>query len=158
MPGWSYLLGRVLHAVLVGLLLVVICGAFGRIFYQASIPTRTLPALVVTLALGAASFCALGLAITSAIPNADASPAIVNASILPILFLSGIFFPVANAPSWVQWVGRVFPIRHFADAMQAAYFSPTGSGFEWGNLAVVAAWGIAGLLIASRFFSWEPRK
>jgi ABC-2 type transport system permease protein len=40
--------------------------------------------------VGAASFCALGLAVTAAIPNAEASAAIVNATILPLLFLSGV--------------------------------------------------------------------
>jgi hypothetical protein len=42
--------------------------------------------------------------------------------------------------------------------MKAAYFSPTGSGFEWGDLAVVAIWGAAGVILAVLFFSWEPRK
>src|SRR5205085_11392059 len=127
-------------------------------FYSASVPTRTLPAFLITLLVGAASYAALGLAITTIIPNADASPAIVNASILPILFLSDIFIPVNNAPAWVDVVGKIFPVRHFADAMQAAFFSPTGSGFRWTDLAVIALWGLFGVVIAVRFFSWEPRR
>ena len=155
---WAYLLGRVVHAAIIATILVAICAVFGAAFYEADLPTRTLPAFVVTLLVGAAAFAALGLAITAVIPNADASPAIVNASILPILFLSDIFIPFENPPAWVDFVGKVFPVRHFSDAMQAAYFSPTGSGFRGFDLLVLAAWGLVGLALAARNFSWEPRK
>ncbi len=155
---WAYVFGRVVHAVIIALILVAICAAFGVLFYDAEVPTRTLPAFVATLLVGGACFSALGLAITVVIPNADASPAIVNASILPILFLSDIFIPFEDPPAWVDLVGKVFPVRHFSDAMQAAYFAPTGTGFRGVDLLVMAAWGVGGLLLAARFFSWEPRK
>jgi ABC-2 type transport system permease protein len=158
LPSWSYLAGRVLHSVVVAIILVSINVVYGVLLYHANVPTRTFPAFAVTLIVGAASFAALGLAITTIIPNADASPAIVNASILPILFLSDVFIPVDNAPPWVNVVGKIFPVRHFADAMQAAFFSPTGSGFRWVDLGVIAAWGVFGLVVAVRFFSWEPRR
>src|SRR5918996_1071739 len=104
------------------------------------------------------SACYTNIAITVVIPNADASPAIVNASILPILFLSDIFIPFDNPPAWVDFVGKVFPVRHFSDAMQATYFSPTGGGFRGVDLLVMAVWGLLGLVLAARYFSWEPRK
>jgi ABC-2 type transport system permease protein len=157
LPGWAFLSARVLHAVFVSILLVIICAAFGAAFYDASIPTGTaLAQFAVILIVGAASFAALGLAITPLIPNADASPAIVNASILPLLFLSGIFIPLGDdAPAWIRWVGRIFPVRHFADGMQAAFL---GLPFSWNDVLVVAVWGVFGLVVAARFFSWEPRR
>jgi ABC-2 type transport system permease protein len=159
LPGASYLAGRVMHAVIIAFILVTICVAYGRIFYSASLSARTLPAFLVTILVGAASFAALGLAVTTIIPNADAAPAIVNASILPILFLSDIFIPLTpGTPQWVDVVSNIFPVRHFAEAMQAAFFSPTGNGFQWADLAVVAAWGVFGLIVAIRFFTWEPRR
>jgi ABC-2 type transport system permease protein len=156
LPAWAFLGGRVIHAVFISILLVVICAAFGALFYDATIPSgAALGEFLVMLIVGAASFSALGLAITPLIPNADASPAIVNASILPLLFLSGIFIPLGdNAPSWIQWVGRIFPVRHFADGMQAAFL---GLPFSWNDVLVVAVWGLAGLVLAARFFSWEPK-
>jgi ABC-2 type transport system permease protein len=41
-----------------------------------------------------------------------------------------------------------------------AVYSPqmAGGGLEWQDLAVVAAWGVAGILFSLRFFSWEPRR
>jgi ABC-2 type transport system permease protein len=156
LPPWTYLTGRVVHAVLIAVLLVALCVAFGAVFYGAELPQSMLPFLI-TLFVGAGTFCALGLAITAAIPNADAASPIVNATILPLMFFSNVFIPLENPPTWVDVLGKIFPVRHFADAMQAAYFSLGSSGFRWSDLVVLAAWGIAGLAIAIRFFSWEPR-
>ena len=115
---------------LVSVLLVIITAAFGRAFYSADIPTgATLVRMLIMLAVGAAAFCALGFAISSVIPNADASQPIVNAVILPLLFLSGIFIPLGNnPPAWMDWVGRVFPLKHFLAGMQAGFL---GGPFHW---------------------------
>jgi ABC-2 type transport system permease protein len=158
LPSWAFMAGRIGHAILVTILLVAIVVTFGALFYDAEVPTRTLPAFLTTIAVGAAAFSALGLALTSVIPNADASPAIVNASILPLLFLSGIFIPIQDPNAWYVTVAKVFPVYHFAEAMNSAYFSPTGSGFESGDLLVMGAWGLAGVILAVLFFSWEPRR
>jgi ABC-2 type transport system permease protein len=159
LPASVYLSGRVLHSVLVCILLVAIVTVFGALLYNVDVPTNTMPALILTLIVGAASFCSLGLAMTAAVPNADASPAVVNATVLPLLFISDVFIPLDEAPKWLETVAKIFPIKHLSDAMQVAYSPFTeGSGLEWGDLAVIAAWGIAGLLLAVRFFSWEPRR
>jgi ABC-2 type transport system permease protein len=159
LPAFAYLVARVAHAAFVGLLLVAVVSLAGTLFYGVDAQTEKLAALAVTILVGAASFAALGLAMTAAIPNAQAAPAVVNASILPLLFISDIFIPLENAPGWVTSVAQVFPIWHYSHAMQAT-FNPfvEGNGFEWGDLAVVAAWGLAGLLVAVRCFSWEPRR
>lgn len=157
LPGWAYLLGRATHAVLMAVILVAITAAFGAAFYGTDLPSGTgMLVFIVTVLVGAASFAALGLAVTAIIPNADAAPPIVNVTILPILFLSDIFIPLGeDPPTWVDIIGRVFPVRHFAEAMQAAFLD---TPFEWWDLAVVAMWGVAGLVLAMRFFAWEPRK
>ena len=156
LPSGSFVGARIVHAVLVSVLLVTITAAFGRAFYNADIPTgATLARMLIMLAVGAAAFCALGFAISAVIPNADASRPIVNAVILPLLFLSGVFIPLGNHPAaWMNWVGRIFPIRHFLAGMQAGFL---GSPFHWTDVWIVAAWGLAGLLFAIRFFRWEPR-
>jgi ABC-2 type transport system permease protein len=160
LPGWAYLLGKVLLSVLVMALLVVIVCAFGWAVYDLDLPTRSLPAFLVTLVVGAATFSALGLAVTALIPNADAAPAIVNATVLPLLFVSGVFFPIDDAPHWLQTLGDIFPVKPFLEALVESFLPPPDNRAGWslGNLALVAAWGAAGLLFASRHFSWEPRR
>ena len=157
LPGAAFLGARIVHAVLIAILLVVITAAFGRAVYGADIPTgATLLRFIVALLVGAAAFCALGLAVTALIPNTDAGAPIVNAIILPLEFLSGIFIAFGNTtPSWILWIARIFPVRHFVLSMQAGFL---GTPFSWTDVLVVAAWGVAGVLLAIRFFSWEPRQ
>ncbi len=159
LPPWAYIFGRLAHAMLVSLLLVVIVVGVGAAAYGTDIPSNTLPGFAVTLMLGAVTFCALGLALTAVIPNADAAPAITNATILPLLFISNVFIPLQDPPEWLATVGDIFPVKHFAAALQTAFHpDTTGAGFEWGDLAVIAAWGIIGTALAVRYFSWEPRR
>jgi ABC-2 type transport system permease protein len=159
-PGWVFLAGRVLHAVFVNLILVVIVLIFGQVFYGVDIPLDTVAAFVLTLVVGAGAFCALGLAATCAVPNAEAAPAVVNVMVLPLLFLSGTFIPIGDAPQWIQTFAGLFPIKHFLDAMFESFLPPPDnpSGFVWSSIIVIALWGMAGLIIAARFFRWEPSK
>jgi ABC-2 type transport system permease protein len=159
LPPAVYLAGRVVHSMLICILLVVIVTVAGAIFYDVQVPTTTMPAFIVTVMVGAAAFSSLGLAMTAAVPNADASPAVVNATILPLLFISDVFIPTDRAPDWLKTLAGIFPVKHLSEAMQTA-FSPftQGSGFQWDHLGVIALWGVAGLLLAVKFFSWEPRR
>jgi ABC-2 type transport system permease protein len=158
LPAWAYLFGRIGHAIFLALLLVVAVAAFGAAFYNAEVPTRTLPAFLSTVVIGAVTFSALGLALTAVIPNAEAAPALTNASILPLLFLGDIFIPIEDPDAWYVQVSEFFPVYHFAQAMKGAYFTPTGSGFEGDHLLIVGIWGVAGVLLAARFFVWEPKR
>jgi ABC-2 type transport system permease protein len=156
LPGAVFFAAKVLHALIIALLLVAITLTFGKVAYDAEVPTGApLVQFLVILVVGAASFCALGFAITTVIPNADAAAPMVNATILPLLFLSGIFIPIGdNAPAWITWIARIFPVKHFADGIQAGFL---GTAFHWSDVLIVGLWGIGALLITLRFFSWEPR-
>ena len=159
LPATSFLIGRVVFMILVALLLVTIVMAFGALFYGVDLPTNTLPAFIISLIIGAAAFSTLGLAITTFIPNADAAPAIVNGTVLPLLFISDVFIPLDDdGPAWLGFAGDLFPIKHLSLALQTA-FNPfeSGSGFEFEHLGVIALWGIVGAVVAARRFSWKPR-
>jgi ABC-2 type transport system permease protein len=159
MPPWVFVAGRVGNSVVVALLMLLVIAVIGRVLYGVGLPIGRLPAVLLVLIVGAAAFCCLGVALTAAIPSQDAAAPIVNALLLPLYFLSGIFIPETELPSGVIQFAEAFPLRHFFEAFFAAYLPPEGggSGLEWGNLAVVAAWGLAGLLLAVRYFRWSPR-
>jgi ABC-2 type transport system permease protein len=158
MPPWVFFAGRIGNAIVISLLMLIIVPAIGRLLYGVNIPWEHLPAILVTLAVGAASFCALGVALTVIIPSEDAAPAITNVVIFPLYFLSGVLIPQTEIPDGVLNVSNIFPIRHFFEAFFASWNpATTGGGFEWGHLGIVAAWGVFGLVIAIRFFRWTPR-
>jgi ABC-2 type transport system permease protein len=159
MPPWVFIAGRVGNSIVVALMMLVLLAAIGRVLYGVPIPWGRLPAIVVVLVVGAAAFCCLGIALTAAIPSPDAAAPIVNALLLPLYFLSGVFIPDDQLPSGVIHFADLFPIRHFFEAFFDAYVPADGAGaaISWDNLAIVAIWGVAGLLLAVRFFRWTPR-
>lgn len=156
MPPWVFIAGRVGNSIVVALMMLILLAAIGALF-GADVPWGRLPAILLTLVIGAASFCCLGIALTAAIPSQDAAAAIVNAMLLPLYFLSGVFIPEDQLPSGVISFADLFPVRHFFDAFFDAYVPAGGSAVSWDNLAIVALWGVAGLLLTIKFFRWTPR-
>jgi ABC-2 type transport system permease protein len=159
LPGWVFIAGRIGNAFVTALLMFVLVTALGRVLFDVPVPWSRLGPLLVVLAVGSASFCALGVALTTIIPSREAAPAITNLVVFPLYFLSGVFIPESEIPNGVLHVADVFPIRHLFDALLAGFDPATGSaGYELGQLAVVAAWGVLGFVVALRRFRWEPRR
>lgn len=158
LPSWVFFAGRIGNSIVISVMMLVVITALGRIAYGVEVPWGRAPAVLATLGVGAASFCALGIALTAAIPSEESAPAVTNVLVLPLYFLSGVFIPESEIPEGVLHFADAFPIRHFFEAFFTAYTPTTaGSGFEWGHLAFVGAWGIAGLVVAVRVFRWTPR-
>ena len=156
-PASAVIAGRALTSVVVALFIAGVLLAVGWIFYHADVPGRTAPALIVTIIVGAASFCCMGFALASAIKDQDAAQPITQAVVLPLYFISGVFVAVSLLPHWLVTLAGVFPVRHLAAALLVAYNPHTqGAGFSLKDLAVVAAWGVGALLVAIKRFSWLP--
>ncbi|MGI8750258.1 MAG: ABC transporter permease [Thermoleophilaceae bacterium] len=158
LPAPAFIAGRVATAVGMAVALTVVLLLVGRLLYGVDIPGATLPALVLALVVGATAFCCLGVAFSTLVPNEDAGPALVNAAVLPLYFISGVFFPTDKAPAWLNDIASVFPVKHLADALLKA-FDPrtTGAGIAWGDLGIVAGWGALGLVAAVLTFRWTPK-
>jgi ABC-2 type transport system permease protein len=158
-PPWIVFAGRIGTAFVSATIVTAILCAIGAVAFGVTVPTETLPGLLATLAVGSAAFCALGIAYTRLIPSEDAAPAMTNAVVLPLYFISGVFVPVSDLPNGLRQIADVLPVKPFVDALTTA-FDPrtTGVGLDGGDLLVLAAWGAAGLLLAVRFFVWTPRQ
>jgi ABC-2 type transport system permease protein len=151
LPAWTYFLGLLAHCILVSAvdvaLIVVVGGLFG-----VPLPTHW-PALALALVLGAASFCALGVAVASLIRNSEAAPAVVQLVLFPLLFISGTYMPIHSAV--LNRITDALPVRPFNQALLGPFAQH--SGFDWKSLGVLAAWGAAGAVVAIRRFRWDPR-
>jgi ABC-2 type transport system permease protein len=158
LPAWVYITGRIVQATWAAALASILMVVVGVLLFHVKLYWHLLPAAVVTMLIGTVSFCALGLALAAVCPNGETAPAMANFTWLPIAFISPIFYPLDQAPQWLQTLGDIFPVKHFADAMRAD-FSPftVGWGFRWRDLAVILLWGLFGAIIAVRNFQWEPR-
>lgn len=158
LPTSVFLAGRVGTALVVAGLLALLLTAVGRIAYGVAVPTHTLPGIAATLVVTAASFACLAFAITTFVGSVDAAPPVVNVIILPLMFISGIFIPDDQLPAGMRHVADLFPIKHVFEAMLQGYDpATTGTALAPGHLAVIAGWGLAGLLVALRRFEWTPQ-
>ena len=160
LPPWVYISGLIGSAVALAAAGCVLTLALGVVAYDLQIDAAKLPAAIVTFLVGVLSFAAMGMAVAGLCPSASAASAVANAIILPMAFISDIFIPIeTDAPAWLDTLGDVLPLKPFAQSFQDA-FNPMVEppAFQWDKLAVVAAWGIAGLLIALRWFRWEPAR
>lgn len=156
-PRGAYLAGWILSALAIALLGVVLQLSLGVLAYDLTIDPEKVPAMILTFIVGVSAFAALGLAIGGLVPNANSAPAVANATILPLAFISDVFLPLDDPPKWLDLIGDIFPLKPFVNAFQNT-LNPfvDAPGFTWSNLAVVVAWGIGGALLATRTFSWEP--
>jgi ABC-2 type transport system permease protein len=112
---------------------------------------------VVTLALGAATLSALGLAVASLVRDADQAQPVAQLTLLPLSFVSGIWYPLSGAPDWLVHLANVFPLAHLVDAFDACFQPQTaGGGWSGDDLLVLAIWCAAAMLVAVRRFRWEP--
>ncbi len=100
----------------------------------------------------------LGLAITGFIRSLEGSSAVVNVIVLPMAFLSGSFGPTRHYPAVLRAIGDVFPLKHLLDAINAIYLHGQQLWDQPTAIAVLAAWGAAGMAVALRTFRWEPRE
>jgi ABC-2 type transport system permease protein len=155
---WILLAGRLGTSTVVAVGAAVAVFAVGVAFYGVEVVWRGLPAAVVTLVVGVAAFAALGLAVVSLVASATAVQALTNGLLITLAFVSDVFLIAARMPDWLDRLGWFFPLRHFAAAMfDAVNPNMSGSGFRPGSLVVMAAWGIAGGVVAVRRFSWDTR-
>ena len=156
-PAWVLIAGRTLTAVIVSLAVVAVLLVIGRFAYGVELPGRMIPAVAITAIVGSIAFCCLGYALSTTINSEEAAQPVVQAIILPLYFISGIFIPNVNLPTWLLDIAKLFPVQHLASALHQA-FDPaaTGSGIDWSDIAVLALWGAAGLAIALVRFTWTP--
>ena len=156
-PAWILIAGRTLTAVIVSLVVLSFLLAFGRIAYGVSLPTSTLPGIALTAVVGSITFCVLGYALSTFVKNEDAAQPMVQAIMLPLYFISGVFVPNIQLPSWLHHVAEVFPVEHLADGLHRAYAPNVhGVGIVWSDIGVLALWAAIGLVVALARFSWLP--
>jgi ABC-2 type transport system permease protein len=157
MPGSSYLAGVAANAVSNAAVQVVIVVLAGRLFFGIGWPKDWLELAIFSVA-GVATLAALGVAFSHVIPNFDAAPAYTNIVFLPVIFISGVFYDVDTAPQFLQDIAQILPLTHIIDGLSAALVTGASLADTAGDLAVVVAWGVIGVIFAVRGFSWDSRR
>ncbi len=157
LPPSVYVAGMVAMGVVVALIGVVVLLGIGVVAYDLELDAAKMPAAFVTFVVGVAAFAAMGMACAAVVPNARSAPAVANATILPLAFISNVFTPLEDPPGWLDAVGDFFPLKPFVTAFQDTLHPLTDApAFAWGRLGWVALWGVAGAIVSVKKFRWEP--
>ncbi len=152
LPRWAYVAARIGSTIVIVALMTVLVLGLGAIAYGVHVRAAAIPAMVVMLVLGTAAFTTLGIGVTRFIPNAESAPVFINLSVLPLTFISSIWFPTNTMPSWLQDIAKFFPIRPLADGLQYV-FDPrhTGAAFNARDVRTLLIWAAVGVFLMVRF-------
>jgi ABC-2 type transport system permease protein len=156
LPTWMLLGAIFVSTLLVAVVQVVLLLVVGRLFYGVH-PPGNLAAFVLALVVGGISFCAMGAAMSTLIPNADAAGPVTSIVFFVLLFLAGLWFPLQNGSGLAKF-SAYLPIRRFLLAVFAPFEGGGTSPWQWFNLLVIAIWGVAAALVAVWRFSWSPHR
>jgi ABC-2 type transport system permease protein len=157
LPASTYIaavLGSILFVFFLEAVLVV---ALARFAFDVAVPENLL-SLAAALVLGGGAFAALGVGLTAAIRSADGSSAVVNALYLPVTFISGSFFSADAFPQVLRAIAEALPLVHLIRLVRDIVVFDDQVWEHPVALAVIAAWGLAGTVVAVRGFRWEPRE
>lgn len=157
LPPPTYLVAVLTSILIVFALQAASLFVLGRLLKSTPWPHHLL-SLVLALALGAGAFAGLGLALTGFIRSLEGSSAVVNVLVLPMAFLSGSFGPTRHYPKALRVLGDVLPLKYLLDAVNGIYLHGQELWDKPTAVAVLAGWGLFGIVVAIRRFRWEPRE
>jgi ABC-2 type transport system permease protein len=148
LPMPVYLGAWLTGAALVGIASVVLLFVVAVPALGVDVYLRTLPQAILVMVLGAACLGSLGLALGTLAKTSDQAQPLAQLTFLPISFISGVWFPLGDAPSWLVHLADFFPLKHLVDAFSAC-FVPGGS-VAGKDLLSLVIWGAVGMFVAVR--------
>ena len=157
LPPATYIAAVLLSTLVIFALQAVSLVLLGRFVFDANAPANWL-GFAGAVVLGVACFAGMGVGAAALIRSAEGVSAVVNVVLLPMAFLSGSFGPREEFPGVLDVIADVLPLTYFLDIVNGVYLDGESLFADPKALAIVAAWGAAGLAVALRRFSWMPRE
>jgi ABC-2 type transport system permease protein len=156
-PSALLIAGQAISTVVIVAIMATLLLVIGKVAYGVGMAPAALAALACTTLVGTLAFACLGYAVSGLIGSPDAAQPIVQATTLPLWFLSGVLIPTTNLSSTLRTVGSLFPVEHLAAGLQLASVHTSFTGaISVSDLLVLAAWGLAAAAFAAWRFSWLP--
>jgi ABC-2 type transport system permease protein len=154
LPMSSFMGSNVLVRIVTSLVQMAIVLAVGMLLFHVQI-SGSLAVVTVVAIVGSGAFVSLGFTIAAVSKNVEVAQALMNVVQTPMMFLSGIFFPMNNAPAWIQPIVNIMPLKYLADALRAVIIDDAGLWAVRWDLAILVVVTGAFVMLAWRFFRWE---
>jgi ABC-2 type transport system permease protein len=107
------------------------------------------------LVLGTLCFMSLGLLAGALAKTTEGAVNLANFFVLPMAFLSGSFFPLEGAPTWLQNISLVLPLRHLNDGMLDLMVREAGPASVIQPALILAAFTVVMTAVAAKLFRWD---
>ena len=111
--------------------------------------------LTILALLGGALFIAMGLAISGWAKSEETAAPMANVISMPMMFLSGVFFPLSVMPEWLTKWSQYLPLTYLADGMRAITVEGATVTTLGNELIGLTVWIIVVFAIATKTFRWE---
>jgi ABC-2 type transport system permease protein len=157
LPTVTYLAAVLCSTLLVFVLQTLVTISLGLALYGAKGPENRL-GMIPAVLVGVGCFAGMGFGATALIRSSEGASAVVNLIVLPMAFLSGSFGPTRSYPEVLQWIADVLPLTYLIDLMDDVYLRGGSFFGHPKEIAILLAWGLFGVAVAWRRFSWEPRE
>lgn len=156
-PLWKFLLARVLGAMIVGLLSTFVLIGLAMALFGATVRGNWL-LIIFAIILVSTSMLSIGAAIAAIARNVETAAGMANMITFPMMFLSGVFFPIASMPDWMRPIMAVMPLRYGVEALREPMLYGNGINAIWTQILILLAISVAAIVVAVRFFTWDSVK
>jgi len=156
MPPWVFFGGEILSSGVLSALIVAAIASISILAYNVHLRAAALPALAVYVVLGVFSLSALAIAVSGWISTTTLAGTVGPFSVLVLAMISGNWFPPNLLPSAASQLARFLPMGPLTHGLQVVFISRTGYAFRPESILVLTAWGLVGLIVATRTFKWVP--
>jgi ABC-2 type transport system permease protein len=165
MPPSSYFLGKVGLVAVTSLVQLVLLLLVARFVFDVPMPETAARwgLFAAVFATGTVAGAVLGVAYSS-LASSRSIGAVVIAPLLVLQFISGVYIGWDSIPDWLRQVAALFPLKWIAQGMRAVFYPDDMASLEMAGawepgrtLLVLAAWGVAGLVLCVRTFRWFKR-
>jgi ABC-2 type transport system permease protein len=157
LPPATYIGAVIVSTAIVYSIETIALVALARLLYDVPLPDQWF-SVILAVMFGTLAFAAMGIALTGVIRSDEGASAVVNAVYLPVAFLAGSFWTAQSFPHFLEVISEILPLTHFIRLMRNVVLLDQPIWDNWKQVAVVAAWGLAGLILSARYFRWEPRE
>ncbi len=154
LPRWQLLLGQVFMRLTIGAVQAALIIGLSVAAFGVQVQGNYL-ALTGLVLLGAVTFIGMGYLIAAIARTVESASGISSAINFPMMFLSGIFFPLAFLPAFLAPVVRAIPLTYLADAFRQVTMGSAPEFPMWVDIAVLGGWAVVCAALAARFFRWE---
>jgi ABC-2 type transport system permease protein len=154
LPRWTLVASNIVLRLLIALVQTVLIVGIGITVFDVAI-VGSIAAAFGLVVLGAVTFIALGYVIASFARTEEAANGLTSVVQFPLMFLSGIFFPIAFMPAFLQPIAALLPLTYLGDALRQVMVGGVPYAPLWLDVLILSGWLIVCFLISARWFRWE---